>query len=100
MRSRIQYVKVKKLVLNVRVGESGERSVRGEKALQQAERRIQSHRVSEVREERKISRYAEISRSLHGKEVIDTADDREDRKDRGTPVAVLMSNGGCAVESQ
>ena len=35
-----------KIVLDVRVGESGERSVRAEKALQQAERRIQSHRKS------------------------------------------------------
>ena len=39
-------VKVEKLLLNVRVGEGGDRSVRAEKALQQAERRIQSHRKS------------------------------------------------------
>ena len=33
-------IKVEKLVLNVRVGERVDRSVRAEKALQQAERRI------------------------------------------------------------
>ena len=35
-----------KLVLNACVGESGDRLVRAEKASQQAERRIQSHRKS------------------------------------------------------
>ena len=33
-------------MFNVRVGESGDRLVRAEKALQQTERRIQSHRKS------------------------------------------------------
>ena len=42
----MRVVKVGKLVSNVRVGESGDRLLRVEKASQQAERRIQSHRKS------------------------------------------------------
>ena len=42
----MRVVRVEKLVLNVRAGASGDRLVRAEKALQQAERRIQSHRKS------------------------------------------------------
>ena len=49
-RIRCEAFKVEKLVLNDRDGESGDRSVRAEKVLQ---RMIQSHMVSEVREERK-----------------------------------------------
>ena len=39
-------VKVEKVLLNARVGECGDRLVRAKKALQQAERMIQSHRKS------------------------------------------------------
>ena len=42
----MRVVEVEKLMLNVRVGESGDRLVRAEKALQQAERRILSHTQS------------------------------------------------------
>ena len=63
--------------MNVRVGESGERSVRAEKALQQAERRIQSHRKSRKLGRRGKSPHnddevinAERTRSPRGKEVI------------------------------
>ena len=63
--------------MNVRVGEKGERSVRNEKALQQAERRIQSHRKSRKSRRRGKSPdnedeviNAESTRSLRGKEMI------------------------------
>ena len=42
----MRVVKVEKLALGARVGESGDRSIRAEKALQQAERRTLSHRKS------------------------------------------------------
>ena len=42
----MRVAKVEKLVLTARVGESGDRSVRAQKALQQAARGIQSHRKS------------------------------------------------------
>ena len=49
----MRVVNVEKPVLKVRVGESVDRLVRAENALQQAERRLQSQRkVSEVRKER------------------------------------------------
>ena len=64
-------------MLDVRVGESGDILVRAEKALQQAERRIQSHRKSRKSERRGKSRdnddeviNAESTRSLRGKEEI------------------------------
>ena len=65
---------MKKLVLNNRVGES--RSFRAEKVLQQAERRIQSHRKSRKSGRRGDSPdddeviNAESTRSLRGKEEI------------------------------
>ena len=59
-------VKVEKLVLNAHVGESGDRSVHAEKTSQQAERRIQSHTVSEVRKEvEQISIQMMIRSSAH-----------------------------------
>ena len=42
----MRIVKVEQLVLNVRVGASGDRSALAEKESQQAERKIQSHRKS------------------------------------------------------
>ena len=58
-------VEVEKLVANARVGESGDRSVRDEKAFQQAERKDSvTQKVSEVRKE--------IGRSPDDDEVIST----------------------------
>ena len=114
-------IKVEKLVLNARVGESGDRLVHAEKALQQAERRVHLHRKfrkSGRREEnlrtmtrssvhcRKHSNSSEkgpsrrwsISRIQRAEHPDDHREDREDC--RGTPVAVLVSSGGCAVEWQ
>ena len=86
---------MKKLVLNNRVGESGDRSVRAEKVLQQAERRTQSHRKSQKSGRRGTSPdnddeviKAESTRSLSGKEEIvqnilprNSANDQEELED-------------------
>ena len=78
----MQVVKVGGLVLNVRVGESRDRSVRAEKTLQKAESRIQSHRKSRKsgrREEKSpdddevfstLQKAIEVSRKGTIKEVI------------------------------
>ena len=62
----MRVLKVVKLVLNVRVGEGGDRLVRAEKALQQAERRIQSHRKSRKsgRREEELQMMMEVIRTL------------------------------------
>ena len=64
----MRVLKVVKLVLSVRVGEGGDRLVRAEKALQQAERRIQSHRKSRKsgRREEELQMIQDIAESNRG----------------------------------
>ena len=101
--------------MNVRVGESGERSVRAEKASQQAEsfshtksRRSGRRGKSPDNDDEVIN--AESTRSLRRKVVIVQNIQMNCRESVPTieniekievhQFAVLMSNDGCGVESQ
>ena len=61
----IRVIQVDKLVLNARVGESGDRLVRVEKASQQAERRIQSQRKSRKSGRREENHQVMTRSSVH-----------------------------------